>query len=108
MNNITPFIKDMASNEIKKSASYQFISELTQLTVDDIKSTNNLLSDLGTNFNEIAQSGVDYMEDDEYRQIFSPKTFVLRSIIRLLIGEVVHFIHYVITFIIYHIQHFHL
>ena len=90
-------IGEEALKQIQKSVSYQILSELTQLTVDDIKTTNNILTDLGSNANELMQSSVDYIEEE------SPTKNVFLNIgLRLLVGEFVNLVHNFLLFI-YHI-----
>ena len=88
-------------NQIKRSASYQFMSEITQLTVDDIKDTSDIVSELGSNVNEITQSGIDYigyMEEKRSGNVF------ITMVVRLIVGSVVHFIHYILSYVYHNIH----
>ena len=85
--------------QIKRSASYQFMSEITQLTVDDIKDTSDIVSELGSNVNEITQSGVDYIEDAEER---STGNVFITVIVRLIVGSAVNYIHDILSYV-YHL-----
>ena len=74
--------------QVTKSVSYQFLSELTQLTVEDIKNVNEEVSELGSNFNEIAQSSIDVVEGNS-----TSKNIFITMVIRLAIGGFAHIIH---------------
>ena len=88
-------------NQIKRSASYQFMSEITQLTVDDIKDTSDIVSELGSNVNEITQSGIDYIGYVEEKR--SGNVFIT-MVVRLIVGSVVHFIHYILSYVYHNIH----
>ena len=88
-------------NQIKRSASYQFMSEITQLTVDDIKDTSDIVSELGSNVNEITQSGIDYIGYLEEKR--SGNVFIT-MVVRLIVGSVVHFIHYILSYVYHNIH----
>tara|TARA_B100001094_G_scaffold173578_2_gene167884 strand:- start:14945 stop:15295 length:351 start_codon:yes stop_codon:yes gene_type:complete len=92
------FVKE-TFNQIKRSASYQFVSEITQLTVDDIKDTNEIVSEFGSNVNEITQSGVDYIEDVEEK---SNGNVLITMFVRLIVGSFVHYIHDLLSYV-YHL-----
>ena len=81
--------------QIKRSASYQFMSEITQLTVDDIKDTSDIVSELGSNVNEPARRA----EDAEER---STGNVFITMIVRLIVGSAVHYIHDILSYV-YHL-----
>tara|TARA_Y100000389_G_scaffold148109_1_gene147134 strand:- start:6251 stop:6613 length:363 start_codon:yes stop_codon:yes gene_type:complete len=90
-------LKDTSST-LRKSASYQFLSEISQLEVEDLKSTKTFIADLGITPNEVVQSTIDLIEGDDGDRIRSVKPVYvgLRLIIRLMIGDFVHFLHHLL------------
>lgn len=90
----------------KKSASSQLLSEMTQLGVEDFKQTNSLFSELGSNANEFAQSGVECVEEEALNK---PTKIFVRFFIRFMVGNVVHFIHHLfLMFCDFITAHYHI
>ena len=98
-------IANEVTSQIKKSASYQFLSEITQLTVNDFKTTNEIIKDFGNNANEIAQSSIDFIEDDNSNK---GQYLIIRFALRLLIGSLVEYSHHLLEFIYNILQTFYL
>ena len=105
-NRISEMFVDETINQMKKSVSTQFLTEMTQLTVDDLKTTTEFISNLGSNVNELAQSGVDYFEQDSNSSKVSFTTLLVQISSRLFIGMIVHQIHDFIVFVFHFISHY--
>lgn len=86
-----------AFSEIKKSASSQFLSEFSQMSVDDLEID---VSEMGDDLKEVVQGGIEYMER---KSIFSPIYLLIRIITRLIVAGFVHFVHHLIA-IMYHLM----
>lgn len=94
--------------KIKKSASTQVLTEITQLSVEDAKHVNSFIDMMGNNVNEIAQTGVDINDKKDSTKI-SYMTIIMNLIIRLLIGASVHYMHDRLQYFLEYVipNHFH-
>jgi hypothetical protein len=93
-------------SQFRKSGSSQVLSELVQLSAEDMKHVNTIFSDFGPNMNEFAQSGVDCVEEE----LDKPTKVLVKFAVRFVIGNAVHLIHHMLLlfydFIVTHIHIF--
>ena len=98
---------DETITQLKKSASAQLFTEMTQLSVDDLKETTEFVENIGNNANEIAQSGIQFLESENELPSPTNKLALLfvHIMSRVFVAWVVHQLHEIMVFIFHYFNH---
>lgn len=102
------FFVEETITQLKKSASAQMLTELTQMSVEDLKQATEILSDIGNNANEIIQSGIQLWENENESPSSRNKIALLFVHVtsRLFVANIVHELHRFMLFLYNYVIHF--